>query len=52
MDSFKYVILGGGLTAGYAAQVFAKKGIHANELCIVSVEEALPYERHPSLKII
>jgi NADPH-dependent 2,4-dienoyl-CoA reductase/sulfur reductase-like enzyme len=50
MGSYKYVILGGGLTAGYAVQEFAKKGIHSGELCIVSAEEMLPYERPPLSK--
>lgn len=50
MDSFKYVILGGGLTAGYAAQEFAERGITAGELCIVSAEETPPYERPPLSK--
>ena len=50
MNSFKYVILGGGLTAGYAAQEFVKKGIGSEELCIVSAEETPPYERPPLSK--
>lgn len=50
MNSFKYVILGGGLTAGYAAQEFAQKGISAGELCIVSAENTPPYERPPLSK--
>lgn len=47
---YKYVILGGGLTAGYAAQEFAKRGIDSGELCIISAEETLPYERPPLSK--
>ncbi len=47
---YKYVILGGGLTAGYAAQEFIKQGIREGELCIVSAEETLPYERPPLSK--
>lgn len=50
MDSFKYVILGGGLTSGYAAQEFTKRGISAGQLCIVSAEETPPYERPPLSK--
>jgi len=49
-SSFKFVILGGGLTAGYAAQEFADYGIQSGELCIVSAEETLPYERPPLSK--
>lgn len=51
MTSFyKYVILGGGVAAGYAAQEFARQGIHPGELGIVSAEERLPYERPPLSK--
>ncbi len=48
--TYKYVILGGGLTAGYAAQEFVECGINRNELCIVSAENELPYERPPLSK--
>ena len=50
MSSYRYVILGGGLSAGYAAQAFAEKGINAGELLILSAEETLPYERPPLSK--
>lgn len=50
MQKFKYVILGGGLTAGYAAQEFAKQKLPAEQLCIVSAEGYLPYERPPLSK--
>ena len=50
MKSYKYVILGGGLTSGYAAQAFADKGLQAGELCIVSAESTPPYERPPLSK--
>ncbi|XP_078152758.1 monodehydroascorbate reductase 3, cytosolic isoform X1 [Carex rostrata] len=42
---FKYVILGGGVAAGYAAQEFAKQGINPGELAIISKEAVAPYER-------
>ncbi|XP_031497408.1 monodehydroascorbate reductase 3, cytosolic-like [Nymphaea colorata] len=42
---FKYVILGGGVAAGYAAREFAKLGLHAGELAIISKEAVAPYER-------
>lgn len=48
--TYKYVILGGGLTAGYAAQEFVKHGLHPGDLCIVSAEKTLPYERPPLSK--
>ncbi len=50
MDSFKYVILGGGMVAGYAAREFVERGTKAGELAIVSADDALPYERPPLSK--
>lgn len=47
---YKYVILGGGLVAGYAAQEFAERGIQPGELGIISAENTLPYERPPLSK--
>jgi monodehydroascorbate reductase (NADH) len=35
---FKYVILGGGVAAGYAAKEFAKQGINPGELALISKE--------------
>ncbi|XP_024974951.1 monodehydroascorbate reductase 4, peroxisomal-like [Cynara cardunculus var. scolymus] len=43
--SFDYVILGGGVAAGYAALEFTKKGVSHGELCIISDEPVAPYER-------
>lgn len=45
---YRYVILGGGVVAGYAAQEFGELGIGRDELAIVSADSSLPYER-PSL---
>lgn len=42
---FKYVILGGGVAAGYAAREFAKLGINPGDLAIISKEAVAPYER-------
>ncbi|MCB8983498.1 MAG: FAD-dependent oxidoreductase [Ardenticatenaceae bacterium] len=50
MSHYKYVILGGGLAAGYAAQEFVAQGISAGELCLVAAEKTLPYERPPLSK--
>jgi 3-phenylpropionate/trans-cinnamate dioxygenase ferredoxin reductase component len=50
MLTYKYIILGGGLSAGYAAQEFVEMGGPAGELCILSAEETLPYERPPLSK--
>ncbi len=50
MDSFRYVILGGGMVAGYAAKEFVAGGVKPGELAIVSAEHTLPYERPPLTK--
>jgi monodehydroascorbate reductase (NADH) len=42
---FKYVILGGGVAAGYAAREFGKQGVNPGELAIISKEPVAPYER-------
>lgn len=47
---YPYVILGGGLVAGYAAQQFAEQGIVKGDVCIISNESTLPYERPPLSK--
>lgn len=49
-SNHKYVILGGGIVAGYAAREFAKKGIAPNDLAIVSADDTVPYERPPLSK--
>ncbi|XP_050227818.1 monodehydroascorbate reductase [Mercurialis annua] len=43
--SFKYVIVGGGVSAGYAAREFGKQGVKPGELAIISKEAVAPYER-------
>lgn len=48
--AYKYVILGGGVVAGYAAQAFVEEGIEPHELAIVSADDSLPYERPPLSK--
>jgi len=42
---FKYVILGGGVAAGYAAREFGKQGVNPGDLAIISKEPVAPYER-------
>jgi len=43
---FKYVIIGAGNAAGYAAKEFVESGmLKAGELCIIGSEKFLPYER-------
>jgi hypothetical protein len=47
--AFVYVVLGGGVAAGYAAREFARRGGYSRgELCIIS-EEAVSAPTHPFL---
>lgn len=39
--AFVYVILGGGVAAGYAALEFTKRGVSHGELCIISEEPVI-----------
>lgn len=50
MQTFKYVILGGGMAAGYAAQEFAQASLGPSDLLIVSADDQPPYERPPLSK--
>lgn len=50
MKKYKYIIIGGGTTAGYAAAEFAQQGIEKGDLCIVSAESILPMNRPPLSK--
>jgi NADPH-dependent 2,4-dienoyl-CoA reductase/sulfur reductase-like enzyme len=50
MDSYRYVILGGGMVAGYAAKTLVEKGLAKGDLAIISSDDALPYERPPLSK--
>ncbi len=50
MKTYPYVILGGGLVAGYAAKAFVENGLQPGELCILSAEAHPPYERPPLSK--
>jgi 3-phenylpropionate/trans-cinnamate dioxygenase ferredoxin reductase subunit len=49
-NSAEYVILGGGMVAGYAAKELVKLGLQPGALMIVSADDALPYERPPLSK--
>jgi NADPH-dependent 2,4-dienoyl-CoA reductase/sulfur reductase-like enzyme len=46
----KFVILGGGMVAGYAAKQLVELGLPAGQLAIVSEDNAVPYERPPLSK--
>ena len=50
MDEARFVILGGGMVAGYAAKQFVESGLKAGELAIISADTVLPYERPPLSK--
>ncbi|HVK01870.1 MAG TPA: FAD-dependent oxidoreductase [Armatimonadaceae bacterium] len=51
MSDYRYVILGGGMVAGYAAKELAEKhGLKPGELCVLSDEQTPPYERPPLSK--
>jgi len=46
----RFVILGGGMVAGYAAKQLVELGLKSGELTILSADAALPYERPPLSK--
>lgn len=48
VHSFKYIIIGGGVSAGYAAREFVNQGVNLRELTIISKEAVAPYERPES----
>ena len=48
--NYESIILGGGMVAGYAAKEAVEGGLQRGKLAIVSVDEALPYERPPLSK--
>jgi NADPH-dependent 2,4-dienoyl-CoA reductase/sulfur reductase-like enzyme len=50
MDSYKQLILGGGMVAGYAVQQMLEDGVPASDIGIVSADNAPPYERPPLSK--
>src|SRR5689334_13799334 len=50
MKTSKFVILGGGMVAGYAAKQLADSGLKPGELAILSRDTSVPYERPPLSK--
>jgi NADPH-dependent 2,4-dienoyl-CoA reductase/sulfur reductase-like enzyme len=50
MDGSKFVILGGGMVAGYAAKQLVELGLKSGDLAIVSADNSVPYERPPLSK--
>ncbi|MCF8303177.1 MAG: FAD-dependent oxidoreductase [Bacteroidales bacterium] len=50
MKRFEYLILGGGTTAGYAAQELIEQGIKGSKIGIISAENMPPMDRPPISK--
>ena len=50
VNSYKHVVLGGGMVAGYLAKEYMENGGKSGDLAIVSADDALPYERPPLSK--
>ncbi|MEX0968623.1 MAG: FAD-dependent oxidoreductase [Bacteroidia bacterium] len=50
MKSYKYIIAGGGVAAGIAAQKFIELGVGKGELAIISDDNTEPYHRPPLSK--
>ncbi|MGD0359593.1 MAG: FAD-dependent oxidoreductase [Bryobacteraceae bacterium] len=50
MQTSKYMILGGGMVAGYAAKEMIEGGLRPGQLTIVSADNTVPYERPPLSK--
>jgi NADPH-dependent 2,4-dienoyl-CoA reductase/sulfur reductase-like enzyme len=50
MQTYRFVILGGGMVAGYAAREMAAGGLRPGEMAILSADSAPPYERPPLSK--
>jgi 3-phenylpropionate/trans-cinnamate dioxygenase ferredoxin reductase component len=50
MAEARFVILGGGMVAGYVAKEMADHGLKSGELAILSADRSAPYERPPLSK--
>ena len=50
MAQSKYLILGGGMVAGYMAKELVQRGSKPGKLAVVSADSAPPYERPPLSK--
>lgn len=50
MNESKFVILGGGMVAGYAAKQLVESGLKPGDLAILSADTFVPYERPPLSK--
>lgn len=50
MKKYRYIVLGGGVTAGYSAREFAEQGVGKGEFAILTADAYLPYDRPPLSK--
>lgn len=50
MSGSEFVILGGGMVAGYAAKQLVELGLRSGALAILSADDFAPYERPPLSK--
>jgi len=50
MSDSRFVIVGGGMVAGYAAKQLVELGLKPGELAILSADNSIPYERPPLSK--
>lgn len=50
MSSSEFIIIGGGMVAGYAAKELAARGLKPGQLTIISSDSVVPYERPPLSK--
>ena len=50
MNESKFVIVGGGMVAGYAAKQLVELGLKSGELAILFADTSVPYERPPLSK--
>jgi len=50
MQASKFIVLGGGMVAGYAAKKLVELGLKPGELSILSGDDSIPYERPPLSK--
>jgi NADPH-dependent 2,4-dienoyl-CoA reductase/sulfur reductase-like enzyme len=50
VSEYRFVILGGGMVAGYATKQLVESGLKPGELAILSADTSIPYERPPLSK--
>lgn len=50
MERYEYLILGGGMVAGYAIKEMVDQGVEPGAVCMISMDEDLPYMRPPLSK--